>query len=339
MLFMIISSSYHKHAQYIRISRSLTVVVCIILVLLAAFRAPSVGNDTPAYILDYLNLHHYSYKTLLERYEGYGGYYILSKIFDNLSMPVYVWFGFVEALYVSSMYLFIKKYSSDPLLSILVFITCGLFMFSLAGMKQTLAMGFMMYSFLNFADKKYILSITFALLAFTCHATVLIFLFGYFLYFFRNSKFYYYIVIGCVLTVIVASEWLLKSMVSSFGNEHYEIYLNFNNTYTASTLIFYAAIVGLSLFGYKRYSALDPSASKVVFGFSIIACSLQSLSSVLPDAFRLAYLYTPFFMGLIPNSISAIKSYGNRTVVLLTMIICLVVFFLYTNRFTPYKFM
>lgn len=338
ILFMIISSNYHDNTQYIKISRNLTIVVCIILVLLAAFRAKTVGTDTPAYILDYKSLHYYSFKSLLLRYEGYGGYYILSKLFDNLGLPVTIWFGFVEAVYVSSMYFFIKKYSYNPLLSILVFITCGLFMFSLAGMKQTLAMGFMMYSFLNFIDKKYIYSIIFAALAFTCHATVLIMLFGYVLYFFRNSKSFYYIVIGCIITVLIASEWLLKSMVISLGNEHYERYLNFKDTYTASTLIFYITIVAIALFGYRKYSKLSPSTAKITLGLSIIACALQSLTSILPDAFRLAYLYTPFFMILISNSISTIKNSDNRNTVNLAMITCLVVFFLYTTRNTPFNF-
>lgn len=335
---MIVTSNYHDEARYIKVSRYLTIAVCVVLVLLSALRAPSVGPDTPGYILDYEYLHNYSYEGLLERHEGYGGYYIISKFFDELSLPVTVWFGFVAMVYVSSMYFFIKRYSDNLLFSMLIFITCGLFMFSLAGMKQTLAMGLMMYSFLTFVDRRYVYSIALAIIAFTCHASVLIMLFGYVLYFFRNSKYFYYIIIGGALTALIASEWLLESMVSALGNEHYEMYLNFKNTYTASTLIFYATIVAIAMFGYKAYSQQSSSTSKVMLGFSIIACALQSLSSILPDAFRLAYLYTPAFMILIPNSISAIEKKLNRDIVNLAMITCLVVFFLYTTRNTPYQF-
>lgn len=335
---MIISSNYHNNTQYIKISRNLTIAVCVMLVLLAAFRAKTVGADTPGYILDYKNLHYYSFKGLLSRYEGYGGYYILSKIFDNWDLPVTVWFGFVETVYVSSMYFFIKKYSYNPLLSILVFITCGLFMFSLAGLKQTLAMGFMMYSFLSFVDKKYFLSAILGIYAFTCHAAVLIMLFGYILYCFKSSKSFYYIVIGCVIITFVLNEWFLETMVSSLGNEHYEVYLKYENTYTATTLIFYITIVAIALIEYKRYSKLAPLTSKVILGFSMIACALQSLSSIMPNAFRLAYLYTPFFMILIPNSISAIRNAKVRITVGLIMITCLAVFFLYTKRNSPYEF-
>ncbi len=131
--------------------------ICVFLVVLAAFRSDTVGADTPGYRLAYESLYYYkNFEALIDRYTIYYiGYFGLSKLFHMAGMPVQVWFGFVEAFYLYSLMKLVNKFSRDKILSLLVFTTIGLFTFSMAGLKQTLAASLMMLAFVFFIEKKY----------------------------------------------------------------------------------------------------------------------------------------------------------------------------------------
>ena len=163
-------------------------ILWCVIVLLAAFRSLDTGPDTAQYAVDYGNLAWMSFPDVAEKFKGYLGYYYLGKLLSLLMMPREIFFGLVEGIYVYALYRLVKMYSTDRIFSILIFITNGLFTFSLAGQKQTLASGLMILAFICFSEKKYIKSILLILWAFTSHSVSLIFLivFGY--YIIRKNK-------------------------------------------------------------------------------------------------------------------------------------------------------
>ena len=57
----------------------------------------------------------------------------------------------------------------------MIFVSIGLFGFSLAGLKQTFAMALMLHAFLFFVDKKYLWSMLFIALTYYTHPACLIF--------------------------------------------------------------------------------------------------------------------------------------------------------------------
>lgn len=338
LAFLLIASIHDNKAKAYRINLRLTIVICAILVAMAALRAPSVGTDTASYIFDYRTMDYYTFSGLSERYEDYLGFYYLCKCFSLVSAPLWLWFGFVELVYLVAIYLFIKRFSQNPLLSILMFITTGLFLFSMAGMKQVLAMGVMIYSYLFFIDKKYKLSVLLCIYAYTCHPTSLVMIAAFILHAIRKSRYFNLIIVIAVLMTVFSGEWLLTSMVSTLGNEHFEAYLKFDSTYTASTLIYYLVLLGISLFGFNHFKQEDPSLAKITIGCSVVACCFHALSLVSANAFRLAFIFTPFLLILLPDSLSSIKKQSFRKNLSFLAIICLILFFFYSNRNEIYKF-
>lgn len=329
---MIVSNNKEDDITRVASQKSFLVGICIVLIILAAIRGKSVGADTGSYMAQYRKLEYLDFEYLSIQFKAYWVYYYTSKVFSLLHMPCQVWFGFVETVYVIPMYMLIKRYSQDYLLSILVFITCGLFMFSLAGLKQTLGMGLMMLSFISFIDRKYVRAVVLALLGYFSHPSVAIFFIGFALYYFRDSKYFNVIITAGLIVTFGVGEWLFTTLVTLNGDDHFVGYLYHDYTYTATTLIFYFSIVGLSLAGIKGYYAEDSIQMKLALGLSLLACGLQSLSSWSPNAFRLAYLFTPFFMILLPNSILSIKDGSDRRWVYLAAVFMLSFYFLYTAR-------
>ena len=96
-------------------------VVCFILVAIAALRSTSVGSDTYTYVDNYLNMSFTSFRDILYEKADFPVYYLLSKICSVLNMPVPLFLGLIECIYIYSIYRFIKAFSEDKLYTILCF--------------------------------------------------------------------------------------------------------------------------------------------------------------------------------------------------------------------------
>lgn len=312
-------------------------IICAVLVLMAAFRSDTVGADTGGYRLDYEDLGKFqSMQDLIDRYSVYYiGYFGLSKIFYMVGMPVYVWFGFVEAIYIYALMLLVNRFSKDKIFSLLVFTTIGLYSFSMAGLKQTLAMSMMLMAFIAFMDKKYWYTALLLFLTYYTHQSALIMLVAFPLYFVKRVKLLIPASLIMVVLIYAYSFSFMTAMVDILENEKWETYLVTDSGYTSVTLIFYSVITLIAGLNIKSYNQADPVYARFFLALSIIGCGLQFLASTSPSLFRLAYLYTPFMMILLPNAAYYSK---NEPVVRMVLMVCIIFYFLYTNRHWPYSF-
>lgn len=314
-------------------------LICAILVLLAAFRSDNVGTDTLGYRLSYEFLSRYdSIPSLINRYTiNYLGYYGLSRFFYLMNMPVQVWFGFVEAIYLYALMLLVNRFSKDKIFSLLVFVTIGLYTFSMAGLKQTLAASFIYFSFILFIDKKYLLCFVFLILTYYTHQAALIFLFAFPCYLLRNSK---YLVAVCFISCVLIyfySTFFIGAMLDTLGNEHFRAYDTDKSNYSYVTFIFYATLTLLCYLNYRDYKNDCPGDSRFIMGMSLLTCGLQLLAGVSPSLFRLANMYAPFMMALLPNTTYYVAR-GKRQDLKLILMGCIIFYFFYAGRNSSYTF-
>ena len=296
------------------------------------FRGESVGADTSDYITDYKDMSIMTFRDILENYKGYQGYYVLSKVFSILDLPYYVWFGFVELVLVSAIARFINKYSNDKLFSILIFITTGFFMFSLAGLKQTLAMGFVFHAYIDFVEKHYLRFLALNVLAYTIHIVALLGDLIIIFYIIRNRRVYYPIFVVLLFSILFGGMYLVSSLTKIIGNDHYgSTYLNTGHSYSGTTLYFYLFVLGCTIPFLKSYLK-DNSIAKVALVGSMLVCAFQYLSSYSASLFRLAYCFMPFFIVLIPNVFSIKNPTLQQQVFGLLTIFVVIFFCLYTHR-------
>ena len=143
--------------------------------LLAMLRGASVGTDTKGYILDYIKAGTMSWDKLFKSYSPNYGYFIFSKFFYTIGINYHIWFGIVALLYILSVYFLITRYSQDAFISICLFFALGFFAFSLAGLKQVMAMSFLNFALFYLKDKHHIKAIIFAIIACFFHVTDVIF--------------------------------------------------------------------------------------------------------------------------------------------------------------------
>lgn len=309
--------------------------ICTILVLLAAFRSDSVGADTAGYREDYLNMGMYdSLQGLIDRYsEFYMGYFALSKLFYMVGLPVQVWFGFIMAFYLYAMMRLINMFSKDKVFSLLVFITIGLWSFSMAGLKQTFAMSMMLLACVFFIEKKYFWTTVLIVLIYYTHQVALIGIAFIPLYYIRKTKWFVPLTFVVCCLIYAYSFMFMESMVQIMGNEKWKEYLVNESSYSYVTFIFYTIITGIAFLNFRKYGDADENA-KFFLGLSMIGCGLQLLAGVSPSLFRLALLYTPYMTILIPNSVY----YSNNKMIKCLLMGCLIFYFLYTGRNNTYSF-
>lgn len=332
ILFRIVLMGISKR-NYSKIEMLFCCFAYVGLIALAAFRAPSVGTDTLSYISDYKDIYTYTWLDIIERYRGYELFYFICKLFSLLGLPIFMWFAFIEIIYVSAIARLIHKDSTDKIYSIILFITIGLYMFSLAGLKQTMAMGLVLHAFMEMRSKRYVTTVLLFILAFFAHPTAIIFLPAFLLYHGRNIRNYNVVVICLILLLVFGSKYMLVSFSNMIRLEHFERYLSVEKTYSIWTLLFYILMIIASLPFINNYSknALYQNEHKFEFSCLIIACSLQYLASLSPSLFRLALYYTPFFLVYMPNVFNT-HSDVTRKVVKLVLILAVILFFAYTNR-------
>lgn len=317
-------------------------IVCWVLVLLAALRGRSVGTDTFAYILDYDAMNAFSWAELFKWFADYPGYYVLSKICSVLHLPVQVLFGIVEGIYLYSIYKFTSRFSNDKMYTILCFELIGLYSFSLAGLKQTLSMAFVLLYYMALIDKKYIKTVVLAIMAYFCHHASLIFLFGVALFVIRGWRFYYWALAGFVMLALFGTRFLWTNMLILLDNNHYSQMYMADEGYSNTTMIFYGVLLLILFLFSGNYRKQRREESRVVLGVSTLAFAFQAFSLISSTAFRLSFFFLPMMIVGLPNAFNRIGNENTKMIVKTTVALMIVFFFVYSNRnggsVVPYKF-
>lgn len=309
------------------------------LIVLAAFRGPSVGADTMDYISDYNDIKGYSWSKLFDVYTRYEFFYSICKLFTLINLPIAAWFAFIEIIYVSAIARLIHSDSKDRIYSIILFITIGLFLFSLAGLKQTMAMGLILHSFMELRSKRFVPAILLAISAFFSHTSVVAFIPAVILYYLKDLKRYNTIIAVLIIVVLISSRYFVSTLLEIKRFAHFDMYLGIDKSYTIWTLLFYILLILPCLPFLKKYrqNPLYPNKPRYELSCILMACALQYMASLSPSLFRLALYYTPFYLVFIPSIFNDRKSLTMR-LVKIVILLGVIFFFAYTNLGFVYSF-
>lgn len=150
MLFFAISFyAINKLVYNKTVEQILLFIMFLILFIVSAVRK-HVGTDYGVY-LNY-------YRGIEDRiYDGEGmeiGYFYLNKITKHLFDGEYTIFIITSLIIVGLVYLTIKRFSVDPLLSTILFMCIGLYMSSFNIIRQSIAIAFILYSY-KYSETKF----------------------------------------------------------------------------------------------------------------------------------------------------------------------------------------
>lgn len=158
----------HRRQETVILLVSMTVIF-----LLLALKGTSVGTDIPGYYAQYQLAGEMPWQDF-----GYvyfeKGFLLLMKLFAKSSLPFQVFAAAIYGLLCSSYCRFLRRYSENGTLSVLILICYQFLVFHVSGLRQTLAMAVCIWAFLAL-EKSLFLSLCLTTAAVSCHTSAAIF--------------------------------------------------------------------------------------------------------------------------------------------------------------------
>ena len=324
IVFIINSAASSLYKKNKIVSKILIFISFLILLLIQGLRY-KVGTDYEAY-LDYYNLIKYSsWKSLFLINWEYGAL-IIFKLASFLYETPTIMFFIIGFLNLYPLYRVNKLYEYKYLsYSILTF--CCLFLpFCLNGMRQGIAMGFVLLSFMYLIEQKQIKSIIALVTAILFHKTAVLIIPYIIIYkLFKEKNFgKYCIVLSITLSIVIL--FFLKDFFAENDILTYSYYLNDININNISikVMMFYIPVIILMLLFSKRKQLYHKVSSTLVVSgifFDIIGTSAKYLT-------RISLYFTFFQILLLPYLIQNIKNNDTKKIIKVLYVVYLILYFI-----------
>lgn len=328
-------------------------ILILPLFILAAFRAPSVGNDSVNYYNAYYNITQasslFNIDSRLEK-----GYVFFNRIIGNLGFN-YLEFQIIENIIIYFVLgLTIKKYSKSYALSIYCFLTMRMFFGTMNISRQYLAVIIILCSIESIKKQKPLKFILIIILASSFHTTAIVFLVMYPFSKIRwsNKNILFFCLAGIGIGIFF--DKIVKLFINITGKYSGYLtsgYFKFEN----NTAIYFELAINLSFFllaifiryykknninnlvqskmHYIRNAAMNLDLNGIWFSTVVLTliCSIAGLQSTIMS--RIALYFSVFFVIYIPDILNTIK---NR--IFSILIELLIVFFLLLEFYIVMKY-
>lgn len=311
--------------------------------MIASFRSYDIGSDTENYYRLFNTIRAIGYyKDMTWRFET--GYLFINYLVSLLTNNFTVFLIIVNTYMYFIYYKFIEKYSSDYLLSVLLFFTFGAWSDSITILRLEIAtttflLGFMLTD--KIRKRSIIIKFITIWLSFMVHRISLIFSFGFLLPRNFNKKIYKYSLFATLIILI-----FLPSILNLAGKiipYFSETYLGPSSTYIIDDIklaSFLKLTMSLLVFvlGYFYYKVGSDNSINVAIQLNMVWMSslilLLSLRFNILD--RCSNFYWTFSIVLIPNIIQYnVQLLRNKKIIKILIIVLGISYFLITNILRP----
>ncbi|KRM21028.1 EpsG family protein [Latilactobacillus graminis] len=275
------------------------VFIFILMVLLAGLRY-NVGTD-------YVLYSGYQIPMVLEGQDAnVEPLYQLLIRFGNM-LGSYQWiFFFTHFIILFFILKFIKEQSLNSVLSIYILIFGTFYNFSLNVMRQSLATAIFLYSIKYIYEKRYFRYFFLILVAYFFHHSSILFVPFYFLRYFRVKWWKITPFIALITLFLMPIRRFLVNVF--FSLDFYTNYFNskFDNGHVDTAIIFINIFVLLIMLLVEYFEKVDVKL-KIQGNIQIIAVFFSAVSMIIPNSYRINYLFIPIQIVLVPNLIKTIK--------------------------------
>lgn len=307
----------------------------IAIFLILALKKETVGIDIAGYKRAYL-------RSALRDWEDTEfiyfekGYVQLTKFFAKNEIDFQFFMMIIYAVLCISLYLFIKKYSKNATLSLLIFICYQFFVFSISGVRQTIAMAICMFSYTLFdrtKNFKVVISLLLTYSATLFHESAWIFFSIYIITFiFRNKRINIaYYILGVVLSFIMRP-FILRFIEERFNRDKNDSVVTLGGAFIFLTLIaifMWFCIYFLSNKKENDIPSINYDCTRILLA-TVSAYIILSGSSLLR-----AVMYLNLFMiPGIPNCIALIDKKNDR-VLFNALMGAFLIFLFYVDTLKP----
>lgn len=324
-----------------RKNRRLCVAIGLFLFLISAMKATTYRGDLVAYARSFAKLERYSYGELLQKWLDQdlkdGVFYVVGKVFRDLGMTAEVWMGFIALVFAIGVSWFIYRNSAKPVLSLMLLMTLEYYQFSLSGLRQVMALAVIfMLSYQYILDKRPVEFVISVIVAALFHSSAILFLPAYIIARWKIGWKQIALVSGVAIVYFLfpnAIRWVLQKVAWSKSVASYAastVTLTWSGVVIHSCILFYC-------FLFRNETVLDPYHKwrrvDVFINCMIVGLCLQMLSTMIAEAFRMAYYYNMCCIAVVPNLVVENKRKSNHSTMYILLSICLVSYMLWSGAY------
>ncbi len=308
--------------------------------LIFSLKSPTVGSDIMGYREQYYISRYMSWSN--NDYVFFEtGYILLEKFFSKLGVSFQLFAALIYFVECLALYLFISKFSSDAMMSLLIFVCYLSFVFSMSGLRQTLAMSMCIFAYLLFYKQKpipVILGIFIIALAITIHRSAYIFYIIpiVMIYSKKFVRFNLFVFLSILLISIFGRVfvWSAVNQLMKTVDVNTSITLGGNFIFLVGVMIFcvftYETYYGLGILGSKRALANQPS--EIVFEDTMCMrvselCVFGEILFSGDSMLRTVNYFVILMVPLLPNMLMKYKE-EQRTILKIGLILFLLFLFI-----------
>lgn len=325
VLFDLLCNNEEYKNKYVNLS------IFILLFMLFALRHQSMGIDLHylsdyGYLGSFEKLSSYSWKEIitLESHQNYEkGYILLNKLIGSISTNRQFFIAVIAFLSLLPISIFIRKKSTTPAFSYIIYIGIPSFLLLFSGLRQDLAIGICALSYIFIEDKKPIKFIITVLIASLFHVSALVFLVAYPLYHLKINNTLRVASIG-MIGVVYLLRYPIFNIISTMFNKDFDA--DYNNSYVLLAVLSLVYMFGVAL---GNRSERQNGYMNIFY----VACVCQVFGSISSMVTRAGYYFLLALIILLPSLVEDVKDVQTREVMKTVTIYCFIAFGLF-NLYT-----
>ena len=314
-------------------------------VILAGFRAYSIGPDTYQYKINHFDaVARMSWNRIFTDFKAKYflgekgnkdlGYRILEKIFQIFSKNYTTWLIFIAALFMIPLAVLVYKYSKNACVSYIVYSTLFYSFFSVTGHRQTIATALVVLIGIEFIkEQKLIPFLITVVVGYTIHASCICFLPFYWISRIKLNKATLTIYWIAIFFSFVFRRQLLSFLQLLVGYE------DFQELEGARLATFAILLLSMTLIGTIFWKRIKNSSDNPLLNISmnalLMACFFSSLLTINQAFMRVVQYYSLFIIFILPEYTCL---FDERSKKIFNVIICGVMIFLLIMTHPVYYF-
>lgn len=314
------------------------------LFLIPASRCLLANGDVVNYIRRYETLSSRSYMDLFQSWRIGNlkdfGFYVVAKVFADSHMSYQVWIGTIAFLFAAAVMYFIYKNSENVFQSIVILLAMY-FHFTLSGLRQTVALAFILIAYQCILDNKLKRFLMIVVLASCFHSTAILALPAYWIAKMKIGKKQWVMLIASFFITIFNPAFFRKLIVMFSWNEAINGYAERTITLSWSGFIIQLTFL-IFLYVFKknipRQEEVIHKKLDVFFNLMVIGAIFQGFATVVAEAFRISYYYSLCSIAAIPCTIQSQKNYRNRYILFFGMTSLFIIYILMNNVYRTYTY-
>lgn len=310
----------------------------IILVLISTLRSYYIGSgDTSRYADSVCRLSSLSYSQILTEVVKDPVYNVVAVFLYNLFGGNFQLVLCVFALvFVFSYENLVYRESPNLLISFIILFAMGFFSFSMHGIRQGLAMAFVMLSYFPLKNKKFLYFLFLVLVASCFHKSAIIFLVAYPFCRMGLNPITIFLYVALIIVFMFIGNTVLRIFLVDISayDTRFSIYIDTDKTLSYAGLIQLCIFLIIVLANYKTYIAEDKDSS-ILLPLLFLAIIFQTFAIYIAEMFRVAMYFSVFLVVLFPRVLSTYRLEIRNKI---SAIVCVVLLAYFYSRYLEYDF-